>query len=102
MNLADFRAWIAAEVFNTAITEEPMMDEPTDLQCPRCPDLPEPLICLGHPAGTTTASDVPAALLALDAERGPAEDARRRADGTGLTDTQTAAMLRALAEETDR
>ncbi|WP_225794523.1 IS110 family transposase [Streptomyces aculeolatus] len=72
------------------------------LQCPRCPDLPEPLICLGHPAGTTPASDLPAALLALDAERGPAEDARRRADGTGLTDTQTAALLRALAEENDR
>ncbi|AUH40494.1 hypothetical protein [Streptomyces sp. CMB-StM0423] len=73
------------------------MDEPTDQRCPRCPGLPEPFVCLGHPAGNTPAGDLPAALIALDTERGLAEDARRRAAGTGLTDAQTAAMLRALS-----
>lgn len=79
------------------------MQDPDDLDltCPRCPDLPPPLICVGHRPDGSPASDVPAAMLALDAELGLAEDARRRADGTGLTDAQTGAILRAMREESD-
>ncbi|MFI0742803.1 hypothetical protein ACH4PU_32680 [Streptomyces sp. NPDC021100] len=77
------------------------MSEPTpdDLRCPRCGDLPEPLICLGHKADGTPATDSPAAMVALEAQLGLADDARRRATGTVLTDAQTAAMLRAMAED---
>jgi hypothetical protein len=70
---------------------------PDDLRCPRCGDLPEPLICLGHKPDGTPATDTPVAMLALEAEIGLADDARRRASGVALTDAQTVAMLRAMA-----
>lgn len=38
-------------------------------------------------------------MLALEAEIGLADDARRRAACTGLTDAQTAALLRAMADD---
>ncbi|AZM56366.1 hypothetical protein DMA15_30415 [Streptomyces sp. WAC 01529] len=72
---------------------------PDDLRCRRCGDLPEPLLCLGHKPDGTPSADAPPAVLALEAELGLAEDARRRAAGTVLTDTQAAAMLRAMAGE---
>ncbi|MEU3500806.1 hypothetical protein ABZ726_08565 [Streptomyces hundungensis] len=72
---------------------------PDDLRCSRCGDLPEPLICLGHKPDGTPSTDTPAAMLALEAELGLAEDARRRATGAVLTDAQTAAILRAMADE---
>ncbi len=72
---------------------------PDDLRCSRCGDLPEPLICLGHKPDGTPSTDTPAAMLALEAELGLAEDARRRATGAELTDAQTAAILRAMADE---
>ncbi|MFE0055342.1 hypothetical protein [Streptomyces sp. NPDC059003] len=72
---------------------------PDDLRCPRCGDLPAPLICLGHKPDGTPATDTPAAMLALEAELGLADDARRRATGAALTDTQTVAMLRAMADD---
>ncbi|NEA48452.1 hypothetical protein [Streptomyces sp. SID10815] len=77
------------------------MSEPTPdkLRCPRCGDLPEPLVCLGHKPDGTPATGTPAAMLALEAELGLAEDARRRDAGTALTDAQTAAMLRAMADD---
>ncbi|MBZ4319389.1 hypothetical protein [Streptomyces huiliensis] len=77
------------------------MSEPTpdDLRCPRCGDLPEPLICLGHKVDGTPATDTPAAMVALDAELGLARDMRRRAAGAALTDAQTAAMLRAVSDD---
>lgn len=77
------------------------MSEPTrdDLRCPRCGDLPEPLICLGHKPDGTPTTDTPAVMLALEAELGLADDARRRATGAVLTDAQTAAMLRAMADD---
>ncbi|MFJ1751265.1 hypothetical protein ACIOJD_34310 [Streptomyces sp. NPDC088116] len=52
---------------------------PDDLRCPRCGDLPEPLLCLGHNSDGTPATDTPAAMLAFEAELGLADDARRRA-----------------------
>ncbi|MEG9551659.1 hypothetical protein V5N34_26660 [Streptomyces baarnensis] len=69
---------------------------PNDLRCSRCGVLPEPLLCLGHNPDGTPTTDAPAAMAALEAELGLAEDARRRATGVGLTDTQTAALLRAF------
>ncbi|MGW0899050.1 hypothetical protein ACWD0G_19010 [Streptomyces goshikiensis] len=77
------------------------MSEPTldDLRCPRCGDLPEPLICLGHNPDGTPATDTPAAMLALEADLGLADDARRSATGAALTDAETAAMLRAMADD---
>ncbi|OKI95123.1 hypothetical protein [Kitasatospora sp. CB01950] len=71
---------------------------PDDLRCSRCGHLPEPLICLGHNADGTPTTDAPAAMAALEAELGLAEDARRQAAGTALTDAQTVAVLRALAD----
>jgi hypothetical protein len=70
---------------------------PDDLRCPRCGDLPEPLICLGHNPDGTPATDTPAAMLALEAELGLADAARRRAAGAALTEAQTVAMLSAMA-----
>ncbi|WP_030738976.1 hypothetical protein [Streptomyces sp. NRRL F-2890] len=70
---------------------------PDDLRCPRCGDLPELLLCLGHNPDGTPSTDTPAAMLALEAELGLADDARRRAAGAVLTDVQTAALLRAMA-----
>ncbi|MFG3532702.1 hypothetical protein ACGF8B_39225 [Streptomyces sp. NPDC047917] len=77
------------------------MSEPTpdDLRCPRCGDLPEPLICLGHKADGAPATDTPAAMAALEAEFGLADDSRRRATGAALTDAQTAAMPRAMSDD---
>lgn len=72
---------------------------PDELRCSRCGDLPEPLLCLGHKPDGTPSTDTPPAMLALEAELGIAEDARRRAAGTVLTDAQTAAMLRAMADD---
>ncbi|MFD9575099.1 hypothetical protein ACFWBI_35415 [Streptomyces sp. NPDC059982] len=72
---------------------------PGELRCPRCGDLPEPLICLGHKPDGTPATDTPAAMLALEAELGLADDARRWAAGAMLTDAQTVAMLRAMADD---
>ncbi|MCR8945049.1 hypothetical protein NW249_23305 [Streptomyces sp. OUCMDZ-4982] len=72
---------------------------PDDLRCLRCGELPEPLICLGHKPDGTPATDAPAAMLALEAELGLAEDARRRTTGAVLTDAQTAALLRAMADD---
>ncbi|MFF8604162.1 hypothetical protein ACF065_34725 [Streptomyces sp. NPDC015232] len=40
-------------------------------------------------------------MLALEAELGLGDDAHRRATGAPLTDTQTAAMLRATAADPD-
>ncbi|MFE2386087.1 hypothetical protein [Streptomyces misionensis] len=74
---------------------------PDDLRCSRCGDLPEPLLCLGHNPDGTPFTDTPAAMIALEAELGLAEDARRRATGALLTDAQTAAMLRAMADDPD-
>ncbi|MGO4635038.1 hypothetical protein AB4225_29535 [Streptomyces sp. 2RAF24] len=71
---------------------------PDDLRCPRCGDLPEPLLCLGHRPDGRPATDTPPAMLALEAELGLADDARRRASGAVLTDAQTAAILRAMAD----
>ncbi|MFJ6141564.1 hypothetical protein [Kitasatospora sp. NPDC092286] len=76
-----------------------MTPAPDDLRCSRCGTLPEPLICLGHNPDGTPATDTPAAMLALEAELGLADDVRRRAAGTLLTDAQTAALLRALAAD---
>ncbi|MFE6716822.1 hypothetical protein ACFVDU_04440 [Streptomyces albidoflavus] len=76
-----------------------MPPTPDDLRCTRCGTLPEPLICLGHKADGTPLTDEPVALIALEAELGIAEDERRRAAGTALTDAQTAAMLRAMADD---
>lgn len=77
------------------------MTEPTpdELRCPRCGDLPEPLICLGHKPDGTPATDTPAAMLALEAELVLADEARRPATGAALTDVQTVAMLRAMADD---
>jgi len=75
---------------------EPIPDE---LRCIRCGHLPEPLLCLGHNPDGTQLTDTPAAMLALEAELGIAEDARRRAVGTMLTDAQTVALLRAMADD---
>ncbi|MER6723198.1 hypothetical protein [Streptomyces halstedii] len=72
---------------------------PDDLRCSRCGVLPEPLLCLGHNPDGALATDTPAAMLALEAEIGLADDARRRAADTGLTDAQTAALLRAMADD---
>ncbi|MFJ4680600.1 hypothetical protein [Kitasatospora sp. NPDC088783] len=72
---------------------------PDDLRCTRCGVLPEPLLCLGHKPDGTPVTDTPAALLALEAEFALAEDARRRAAGTLLTDAQTAALLRAMIDD---
>lgn len=72
---------------------------PDDLRCSRCGDLPEPLLCLGHNPDGTPTTDTPVAMLALEAELGLAEDARRRATGAALTDAQTAALLRAMADD---
>ncbi|MDR3080460.1 MAG: hypothetical protein LBV60_05950 [Streptomyces sp.] len=72
---------------------------PDDLRCSRCGDLPQPLLCLGHNPDGTPATDTPPAMLALEAELGLAEDARRRATGALLTDAQAAAMLRAMAND---
>ncbi|WP_331737897.1 hypothetical protein OG440_41320 (plasmid) [Streptomyces sp. NBC_00637] len=72
---------------------------PDDLRCPRCGDLPEPLLCLGHKPDGTPSTDTPAAMLALEAELGLADDARRRATGAALTDAQTAAILRAMSDD---
>ncbi|MFF8644386.1 hypothetical protein [Streptomyces sp. NPDC015345] len=76
---------------------EPIPDE---LRCSRCGDLPEPVLCLGRTPDGTPAADTPAAML-VEAELGLADDARRRASGAVLTDAQTAAMLRALADDPD-
>ncbi|MFJ6384613.1 hypothetical protein ACIQI7_31980 [Kitasatospora sp. NPDC092039] len=70
---------------------------PDDLRCSRCGRLPEPLLCLGHNADGTPITDTPAAMVALEAELALADDARRRATGTTLTDAQTVALLRAMA-----
>ncbi|MGK4906459.1 hypothetical protein [Streptomyces albus] len=80
------------------------MSEPTPdgLRCPHCGDLPEPLICLGHKPDGTPSIDAPAAMLGLEAELDLADDARHRAAGGGLTDAQTAAMLRAMADDPER
>ncbi|MFE4177474.1 hypothetical protein ACFRR7_36470 [Streptomyces sp. NPDC056909] len=72
---------------------------PDDLRCSRCGRLPEPLLCLGHNADGTPITDTPAAMVALEAELGLAEDARRRATGATLTDAQTVALLRAMADD---
>ncbi|MGW0608669.1 hypothetical protein [Streptomyces sp. NPDC002640] len=72
---------------------------PDDLRCSRCGVLPEPLLCLGHNPDGTPSTDLPAAMLALEAELGLADDARRRAAGAVPTDAQTAAMLRAMADD---
>ncbi|MEU9336560.1 hypothetical protein AB0D49_25875 [Streptomyces sp. NPDC048290] len=72
---------------------------PDDLRCPRCGDLPEPLICLGHNADGTPASDTPAAIVALEAELGLERDDRHRSAGAALGDAQTAAMLRAMSDD---
>ncbi|APE26711.1 hypothetical protein [Streptomyces venezuelae] len=72
---------------------------PDILGCPRCGDLPEPLVCLGHKSNGAPAIDAPAALLAFEAELGLAEDARRRATGAVLTDAQTVAMLCAMSDD---
>ncbi|MEU6814030.1 hypothetical protein [Streptomyces sp. NPDC046860] len=72
---------------------------PDDLRCPRCGALPEPLLCLGHNPDGTPSTDTPPAMLALEAELGLAEDARRRATGTLLTDSQAAATLHAMAND---
>nr|WP_202513316.1 MULTISPECIES: hypothetical protein [unclassified Streptomyces] len=71
------------------------------MRCTLCGPLPEPLLCLGHRADGTPTTDAPAAMVALDAELGLADDARRRATGAVLTDTQTVALLRALAADPD-
>ncbi|MCT6782272.1 hypothetical protein LXH09_37250 [Streptomyces sp. CS7] len=71
---------------------------PDDLRCSGCGALPEPLLCLGHNPDGTPITDVPAAMVALDAELGLADDARRRLAGTALTDTQAAALLRAMVD----
>ncbi|MEV0445356.1 hypothetical protein AB0I84_39150 [Streptomyces spectabilis] len=71
---------------------------PDGLRCRRCGDLPEPLICLGHKPDGTPATDTPAAMLALEAERGLTDDARRLATGAALTDAQTVAMLLAMTD----
>lgn len=65
---------------------------PDDLRCSRCGNLPEPLLCLGHKPDGTPSTDTPAAMLALEAELG-------LATGAVLTDAQTAAMLRAMADD---
>ncbi|GHE56619.1 hypothetical protein GCM10018785_27430 [Streptomyces longispororuber] len=70
-----------------------------DLHCPRCGELPEPLLCLGHKADGTPSTDTPAAMLALEAELGLADDTCRPATGTTLTDAQTAVMLRAMSDD---
>ncbi|NEA46817.1 hypothetical protein [Streptomyces sp. SID10815] len=75
---------------------EPIPDE---LRCSRCGDLPEPLLCLGHKPDGTPSTDTPAAMLALEAELGLADDARRRATGVLLTDAQTVAILRAMVDD---
>jgi hypothetical protein len=75
---------------------EPIPDDP---RCPRCGDLPELLICLGHKPDGTPTTGAPAAMLALEAELGLADDARRWATGAALTDAQTAAMLHAMADD---
>ncbi|MEE4495050.1 hypothetical protein [Streptomyces sp. BE230] len=72
---------------------------PDDLRCSRCGHLPEPLLCLGHKADGTPITDTPAAMAALEAELGLADDARRRATGAALTDAQTAALLCAMADD---
>ncbi|MFJ6661569.1 hypothetical protein ACIQNG_35250 [Streptomyces sp. NPDC091377] len=72
---------------------------PDDLRCSRCGVLPEPLLCLGHNADGTPSTDTPPAMLALEAALGLAEDARRQAAGAVLTDAQTVAMLRAMADD---
>ncbi|MCL7382160.1 hypothetical protein [Streptomyces sp. 35G-GA-8] len=72
---------------------------PDDFYCPRCGVLPEPLLCVGHNPDGTPSSDMPPAMLALEAELGLAEDARRRATGAVLTDAQTVALLRAMADD---
>ncbi|MEU4898203.1 hypothetical protein AB0B12_37845 [Streptomyces sp. NPDC044780] len=72
---------------------------PDNLRCPCCGDLPEPLICLGHKPDGTPSTDTPAAMLALEADLGLADDARRKDTGVALTDAQTAAMLRAMADD---
>ncbi|MEV8293193.1 hypothetical protein ACFVLG_11520 [Streptomyces rochei] len=72
---------------------------PDDLRCSRCGVLPEPLLCLGHNPDGTPSTDTPPALLALEAEFGLAEDARRRATGALLTNAQAAAMLRAMTND---
>lgn len=66
---------------------------PDDLRCSRYGALPEPLLCLGHSPDGTLTTDAPAAMVALEAELRLADDARRRAAGTGLTGAQTAALL---------
>ncbi|MFD4539499.1 hypothetical protein [Streptomyces bauhiniae] len=75
---------------------EPIPDE---LRCSRCGVLPEPLLCLGHNADGTPTTDTPAAVVALEAELGLAEDARRRATGATPTDARTVALLRAMADD---
>ncbi|PPS91037.1 hypothetical protein [Streptomyces sp. MH60] len=77
---------------------EPILD---DLRCSRCGQLPEPLLRLGHRADGTPTTDSPAAMVALEAKVGLADDARHRATGAALTDTQTAALLRATADGPD-
>ncbi|MEV7898261.1 hypothetical protein [Streptomyces cyaneofuscatus] len=79
------------------------MSDPTpdDLRCSRCELLPEPLVCLGHNPDGTPTPDAPAAMVALEAELGLADDARRRAAGSGLSDAQTAALLRGMADDPD-
>lgn len=72
---------------------------PEDLRCSRCGVLPEPLLCLGQNPDGTPSTDTPPAMLALEAELGLAEDARRRATGALLTGAQAAAMLRAMAND---
>ncbi|MFJ2649480.1 hypothetical protein ACIO1C_22485 [Streptomyces sp. NPDC087420] len=72
---------------------------PEYLRCSSCGDLPEPLICLGHRPDGTPSTDTPAAMLALEAELGLADDARRRATSAVLTEAQTLAMLRAMADD---
>ncbi|MGW4624895.1 hypothetical protein [Streptomyces rubiginosohelvolus] len=72
---------------------------PDDLRCSRCGALPEPLLCLGHNPDGAPTTDTPAAMLALEAELDLADDARRRAAGAVLTDAQTAALLRAMADD---
>lgn len=74
---------------------------PDKFRCSLCGVLPEPLLCLGHNPDGTPTTDAPAAMIALEAELGMAEDARRRAAGVVLTDTQTAALLRAVADDPD-
>ncbi|GAA4668044.1 hypothetical protein [Streptomyces youssoufiensis] len=71
---------------------------PDDVRCSRCGVLPEPLLCLGHNPDGTPSTDMPPAMLTLEAELGLAEDARRRTTGA-VTDAQSAAMLRAMADD---